>query len=258
MKHLVLIHGYYKKIKIKLNVPTCIFKLISKYLAKFNHISLFNFKYLGNNINPGEINWEDYVHSTFTTIFAGLKINFDLFHQFKMSFGSKLSVEISLNALYFIVNGENKRSIKSVLGNKWKYIQASPLILLILMDRGDTYCNCNPIGQRVRIYLLNENNNINTEIIYKYIWCNAEGRNALENDATGLIDIDHLHEAGLINYDDNENVQIEYDGILKQLSQEGFIINPINQYAQGWACCYRTGHITVNNVTFINNANSLL
>lgn len=237
-----LVAGYCKK-NVNFTLPHCLIKLLTAFLLKYMKIQLFNFRYLGNNIHYDEIDWDNFVHSIFTSIFSGVELYFDLFHKFTISFGSKLSVNISLNETQFSSNFTKKtETIKSVLGNIWKYEQGSHIKLLILMDRGDTCCDCNTFGQGVKIYLLNDNNdNATTETIYKYIWDNHQGIDKLHNDATGLIEIRDTENA-YIDYDANENVEIEYNGELKVLSgQNDFIINPINDYAQGWACCYRMG-----------------
>jgi len=166
---------------------------------------------------------------------------FDLFQKFTIYFGSKLSITVSVATAQFSSSITNeKEPIKSVLGNTWKYEQAPSITVLILMNRGDTHCNCDPTDQTLKIYLVNGNNNYDTRDIYKFIWSDkliySEGIEKLENDKTGFIEIKSKE---CIDYDTNENVEILYNGMLKPLpDQNELIINPINDYAQGWACCH--------------------
>lgn len=246
----LLVNGYCRQ-KIKFAIPKCIIHLLIKYLCIMFSTVLFNDKWLGNH-NKLNIDWSRFIHTGFTSIFAAINIDFHLkfFESFSISIGSTFKLNISLETLEFYTNITNEiQTIKSFLGNTWKYEQSQHFIVLVLMEKGDKICDCwsqsssSESGQNLTIFLLNGRNiHARAEPIYRFIWgCGSinlwNNEKILQNDKTGMILIETKE---FINYDANEDVTIEVNGTIKALpNQQQYIINEINEYSQGWVCCHR-------------------
>jgi len=175
---------------------------------------------------------------------AGVTFEFDIFHKIRINIGSILSVDIYLREGQYQIHFKNqnkdhcKQTIKTVLGNIWKYTQTQ-ITLLALMSQ-ETFCACyNREGNQFTIYLLNDHDS--TKPIFDYhseIWTNYPLPLKLTTDDTACIALD-LGKGFVFEY--AEDVTIEYLHIdneqIRKCCNDNSLI-PLNDCAQGWVCCY--------------------
>ena len=239
-----LVNGYIKKYRYSLFIPICIINSIILHVSAIQQLTLFNYGYLGGGYSEM---WES-IHENFqrvTSILSGVTFNFNIFHKIRINIGSVLHIDLyPKEAEYEIYdkfdenNKENKQSIKTTLGDRWKYNQKE-ITLLVLMSQ-ETICTCyNREGNQFTIYLLNDNELI-TSIFnyYSEMWSNYPLPLKLNNDITGCIVIDL--EKGF-DFEMNEDVTIDYlhgegEETINCCNDNSLI--PISDCAQGWVCCF--------------------
>ena len=237
-----VVFGYCKIKYRQQHIPHCVINIILKFVSSLIKQKLFNIKYLGQNIKRNYSESEGYLaRSNITSILSGIKINFNIFHTIKINVGSQLHLDISLNDGTFKTNMHNHaQTIKTVLGNNWRFDELKSITILILMSR-KACCQCyDRVGNRISVYIINKQPATKSICaFYSKLWSgfpidnDSVNQNEDENNIAEIVTTLDLN----FSYDMNQDVSIECDGLLEKFDNFNSLI-PIDDCAQGWRCCF--------------------